>query len=432
MRIEDKKITELREAKGISRMDLANAMFSDVGKVYKVEQGKAGYSDAQLKHLKAFFDVEDMPLTEFECDVCKKRLYVMRDYIRDRWMDNAKSLLDQYAKLVNLEPCDKELPMLYRVFEVLYLFNVNQDAVAEEKLNYLGTRLQDMNNEHLFYYYYGMITLSARQVRYEDAMAYCNKARRIVDEDKNFDPVESGRLHAWIATCYSMMDYPGHALHYVHKTQELYSTSRSDRLDLYLDCALAFACIQMNILEEAEKLLNACLVRAKAIGDDYHIGMVLRNFGLLHKKATKWDIAIQYLDQALEYLDIGYEFYLFTFYQKINCLIESRAFPKAHKAIEQALKLYGTDKVFGTHFESRKHFLTISRRITMSNEEAVKYLVTVAIPYFIKVYDYIEAADCYKLLELHYKKTNSVMKSMQMGLEARKIYERCFTGCEEV
>ena len=65
------------------------------------------------------------------------------------------------------------------------------------------------------------------------------------------------------------------------------------------------------------------------------------------------------------------------------------------------------------------------------NEESAKYLEHEAAPYFIGVFDYYEAVDCYELLETHYKKTNKGMKSLQMAKAIRDIYARCLTRCEE-
>ena len=76
-------------------------------------------------------------------------------------------------------------------------------------------------------------------------------------------------------------------------------------------------------------------------------------------------------------------------------------------------------------------FLNIRRRISLPNEDSAKYLETKAIPHFIKTYRYFDALDCYELLELNYRKINSMMKSLQMGLAIRDIYKRCYVNYEE-
>ena len=432
IRLEDRKITQLRKANKATQADLAGAMFCDVDKVSKVERGLAQYSESHVKWAKKFFDIEGMPLTEHERAIFRVRLYKMRDLTREGRLSEAKDSLDEMAKLVNLDPCDDDLPMLYRAFEVIYLIAVDKIDAAEEKLTYLGGRLRDMNAEHRYYYNGNMGTLNIRRVRYIEGMEFCRQALKIAADAKDFTSDDSGLLHCRIAACYSYLCYPQRSIRYLHKTRELYATeTRNDRFDLYVDGLFAYNYIILNELEEAEKLLNNCLIRAQANKDNYSITGTRNYLGQLYRKTKNWDASIENFDCVIEYFKGDNEFHKVALFNKINCLLESRSFRKAEKAIEKALALYETDEVFAIYFESRRHVLNIRRRISLPNEDSAKYLETKAIPHFIETYRYFDALDCYELLELNYKKINSMMKSLQMSLAIRDIYRRCYTYYEE-
>ena len=320
MRLEDKKITQLREAHNVSKPDLADAMYSDVAKVYKVEDGTAQYSDTQLNFLKKFFDIEDMPLSELECAATKSRLYMMRDYNRERRFAKVKGMLDEMAKLVNLDPCDDNLPMLYRLFEVAYLIATYQLSAAEDKLAYLNSRMGDMSTEHLYYYYGNMGVLRIYQSRYEEGLDFCEQALKILKDNKDFVPDDSEIVHLWIASCYSYLDYPVRAILHFLKTRDLNTAKGNNRFDLFLNCTLAFNYIRINELEEAEKLLKSCLIQASANKDNYNLGLTLLGFGLLYKKIKNWSASVEHFYQALKYFEKDTQHYLASLYQKIKCI----------------------------------------------------------------------------------------------------------------
>jgi len=426
MRLEDRKITILREYHRVKKVDMAAAMYIDVDKVYKVEKGQALYSDGQLDNLRKKFDIVGMPLSELECAVAKERLYYMRDLARDDRLEEAKAICTELANIVNLDPCDDDLPLLYRLLEVVVLFADGKDDVAAEKLDYLQGRLDDMNDEHLYYFKYNMGTLKIRQRDIEEGLEFCKQALEMHESGNKFLPEEVDRLHYSIALCFSYLQFPNRAIFYLLKARGSYNVRRTNILGLRLDIMLANNYVKVNELDEAGKLLDSCLVRAKSIKDDSCIGQTMDVFARLHVKNENWDEAIKCLDQALKYFKEGTFGYLAALYLKIHCIAGNRNYAKAKKLQEETRRLYRMDEVFAPYFRSLARYITVKGRVSIYNDEDVEYIEKVAIPNFEKNHGYFIAIEYYKLLEAYYVDKNN-KKSLLMSQAIRKIEQRCFS-----
>ena len=424
LKLEDKKITQLRVAKGVSRQDLAAAIFSSVDNINKVEKGLTQYSDDQLRHAKIFFDIEDMPLSEFECATARERLYVMRDYARGNRLEEAIVICEEMAKLVNLEPCDNELPMLYRSLEITVLIIAGKYDVAEEKLNYLQGRWGDLAAVHRYYFYRNMGQLNARRGKYEEGLKYYEMALDLYESSENGFQDCNEMLHYGLAYCCTYLEYPYRAVYHLIKIRENYSGRRTAQISLWYDNILAFNYIKAGIIKESSKLLNNGLMRAKSIKNDVFTGAVMRNLGLLHKKTENWKEAIKWFDQAMSTSTKDSNIYLSALYHKIICLAESKQFSKASELLDKSHSLYCANKVFLPLFESLFHYIKVRNRISVYNDQSVKDLETKAIPHLIKNHDHFLAIDYYKLLELYYEGKNN-KKSLLASKEIRRIYERC-------
>ena len=150
------KIKLLREARGIARDDLVLAidLIKDIttNKISFIEKGVGQFSEEELELVKECLDVTGLPLTEHECAAIEERLYVLRSLVRGRQFSEAKIIVNELADLVKLEVCDTELPMLYRLFEIHFLLFTDKLDIAEEKLNDLQGRLDEMNFKHRYFY----------------------------------------------------------------------------------------------------------------------------------------------------------------------------------------------------------------------------------------------------------------------------------------
>jgi len=424
MRIEDKKIMFLRKAHKVRLLDLAEAIGVSASFVYSVENRKSQYSDKMLERAKDFFNIKDMPLSQFEYDTAKIRLYVMLDYIRDSRFDEARAIIKEMTNIVNLDPCDNELPMLYRLFEVAFLLAIRDIDTAEEKLNYLHSRLDDMNDEHRCYFYSNMGQLNIFRVHYMDALGFYKQALELSKNIADFLLYEITRLHHLVGMCYSYLELPNIAIYYMQKNRELYNVRNRDRFRLSSDLLLALNFIKVNNLSDAENFLNDCLVRAMSIQDNNHTGVARHYLGYLNMKTENWQIAIEHFDKALECHEKGSTSYLAVLHRKILCLTKSRKFSNAKKLLEETRPLHCDDGIFSIYFEALGHYITISSRISIYNDESAEYIETVAIPYFKKACSYFLAVDYCMLLESYFEIKNN-KKALLMSQAIREIYERC-------
>jgi len=424
MRLEEKKITLLRKAKRVSQTSLAEAIHSHPLHIVKVEKGAARYSDELLELAKEFLGIKGMPLTQFECATCKERLDVMRDYIREARLKEAREICSEMANLINLEPCDNELPLLYRLYEVALLLAERNLDTAKAKFDYLQSHYEDMNSEHLHYFYSNKGYLLIFDARYEDALEHFKGAIEISARIPGFSAQESARLHVLVAHCYSYLEYPYRAIFYVMKNYELCMNKSAHPANITADLLLATNYIYVNNLKEVEAILNSCLKRAMSTRDDIRVGIAMHCYGLMYMKLERWHLAIEYLDKAIKFYAKESSQYLSILYRKIRSLVGDRKFSKARKLISETEPLHGTNEVFSTYFKGIEHYITVLSRMSLYNEPSIKYIETVVLPHLTKTYGFFEAIDYYKLLEAYYKTKNN-KKSLLMSEAIRKIYERC-------
>jgi len=328
------------------------------------------------------------------------------------------------ADLVNLESCDDELPLLYRSFEVILLFAERDIDTAEKRLDYLRGCLDYMSEEHRFFYYINMGVLNITRELYEDGLKFCKQALKIYESHTGFLPEESERLHYSIASCYSSLAFPHRTIFHLLKVRGSYIARRTNNIGFSVDITLALNYIKINALDEANKLLENCIMKSKSTKDDFSYGWAVQGLARLHMKTQNWVYAIEHLDQALNYFEKGTRPYLSTLYRKIRCLADNKKFADARRLLEETRLLSSEDEIYSTAFEALSHYITIKKRITSYNNQSAEYLETVILPIWEKDHDYFEAIDYYKLLEDYYEDKNA-KKSSLMSKSIRRIYERC-------
>jgi len=435
MQIEDRKIIGLRKDRKISQAKLANAMFISPGKISRVERGKGQFTPEERKLAAAFFGVEGALMSEQELIAADVSISDMRIHTIFREFDKAGAIRDRLAKMVDLEPCNSERSMLFRLNEAHYLLSSDNIDEGEEKMDFLHGLLDSMNYRNQYFYYFNMGILHIKRTRHEEGLKACIKALYLIDKIDNHDGFqlhksEKQRLHCNIGSCCIYLQYINHAVLYLTKIRGLddYNEERRTILDFHVDVMLAQSYIKSDALYEAKRLLDRCHVWALGDEDNTYIGWVEFCYGALYMGAKDWDKALPHLNKAIECSKEGTELHFSALKHKVKCLTDSRTFPEAGDELDEAIAIYGTHDVYSTYFVSLGHCLTISRRMSCSNPEEVEYLEKVAIPYFEEKHDYLDVKDCYELMEAHLEKIGNGRESYRMGQEARDIYKRCFAS----
>jgi len=425
MRLVDEKITKLRKAKKSNQFVFAEAIHTHPLTVSNVETGKSKYSDDCIRLAKVHLDIVDMPLTDDECKVSKVRLYLMHNHVRDDRLLDARVICDEMAKIVNLEPVDKYLPMLYRLFEVALLLAEYSLDIAEEKLTYLQSRFDDMNDEHRYYFFSNLGDLNRLRFNTEVSIDFYTQALELSKNIANFSPLESAVFHCHIAYGHSYLEYPYRTILYIEKNRNILNVRETDKVSISSDLILALNYVKVENLKEAERLLESCLTRSKAIKDDKRIRISLHYYGFMYMKHENWKMAEVHFNQALQHCEKESSSYLAINQKRILCMAKSRNFVKANKLLKETKPYYRKCKTFSTYFEALERYITIKSRISIYDDISVSYIETVAIPHFINFSEYFLAIEYYELLKAYYKRKNE-KKSLLAEAEISKICKRCF------
>ena len=420
-----KKIRLLRRHARLPIEEFAEIIAIRKDTVSKIENDNGEYTAKHMEAIRKYFDIAGMPLTEYECMVNKESHYRWLALIKAGKMDEAKAVCKDLANIVNLEPCDPDAVMRYRMLEAQMFIADKQYIAAEEKLNLPQDVIDRMSNENLYHYYFNKGYLHTSNERYADGIGFLEKAWKLVIEYENLLPEEDELLYFYMGLCYSYIEMPFRAIYFLNKCRDKFFESIIWNFKLGKNCALALNYAKLNQFDEAGKLLDTCLIIAKSMRQGYCVGSVMFIYGYMHTMAENWTTAIEYFDTAIEILYKGLDHYYASYFHKIICITKTRAFSKARTELEKVEAICGTDEVWSIYFKSLWQYIAVSSRMSRQNHIEIYNIQNVFIPYFIKHHDYYIAIEYYKLLRQHFKRCRSAENAYQMAEKILELYERC-------
>jgi len=425
------KIRLLRKHKNMTQTELADIIWTNTSRISHIENGDNEYNQKELNDIREHFEIVGMPFTELERIAFRERLYIWRDFIRDGRMHDAKELQVKISPVLNLEPCDPDLATLYRLFEVLLLLSENDLDTAEEKLAYLEGIFADMNTENRYYLFCMLGTLSAVRNCYEEALRYYKRAYGLIESSESAYSKDNVKLFANMAICYTRLEFPCRAISFLNRIRGANGANSKRQINLSnlaIDIALANNLAKISDFKDAKKILDSCLVQAKALDSSKYVGIVLFNLGILHRRLKDWKVAINYFNQAMDTFDVDSEYYPMSFFYKVNCAIDSGGHFNIERIIGEGEPIYSKDPIL---FDSLEHILILNKRMSIYNEDSAEYIETKTIPHLINGGARLEAINLYRLLDKHYEKVRKHKKSMLMKIAVGDIYERMFVKLED-
>ena len=421
----EQKVKKMRKERNITQYELADALATNQARISRIEKGYDKYTKREIEIIKKLLGIEGMPLTEFEFTSFKMRLHHWLGIIRAGRMDEAAKLREELSNVVNIEVYDEELPMLFRLFEVSYLLTERNFEAAEEKLQMLANSLRTMSNECLYYYNSRMGSLYAMRNKHENALTYFEKAFEISEHNKDIPPIDFEKLYYNMAICYTSLERMSHAIVFLNKISRSKFEDDTTNHSLGVDITLAVNYYKIGMYNEAEKILNNCLVRANSTDNKFFEGLALQNLGVMHMYKEEWEKAIKYFEKTLDIFDIGSYYHAWALYLKIRCEVKvSKLFDLERELIdimESPLKEYDVYSIF---LKTLLHTIHLNRNMTRYNMNAVEYIENIAIPHFIENSSRFEALDLYELLERHYLRTNKLKQSLKGNREMLEIRMR--------
>ena len=419
------KVRMLRKHGKMAQNVLAEFIQTSPTKITAIERGQDEYSEALLCAVKNVFRIEGLPLTERERYAFKERLYRWRDLVRSGRMEEAKAIHAEIANIDRLAPCDIDLVILCKMFEAVLLITVGDYEAAEKNINKAEQHSDEISLETLYHYYCCKGSINAIQDdSYFDGLEWYLKAYELTEIHDRLLPSVDSTLIYNISACYTRRALPHSAVFFLQKAKLLYANEKIMSTHVYIDAMFALNQIIVNRLNEAGRLLEKCSLKAESFRDSTLIGYILYVYGRMHERTKNWRAAIEHFDKAINCLPESSTYYHVALYHKIHSITQTKALAKATRELESAKVICGTNNVWATYFSALDHYIVISGRMTLNNDESCKYIEDVAIPYFFKRFDYFTALDYYRFLKTHYLKSRSLKKVAQIEIAISKIHER--------
>lgn len=425
----------LRESKNISQQALADALGSDVAKIKQMEHGVTLCDSGRVAEIREILDADFLPLLDSEIPAFRERLYIWRDMIRNRKLDEAKELQSKIAGIVDLD-VEVGLISLYSMFEITLLIVQGDFAKATLKLDDTDKALMD--TESRYYYFRNKGTISTLNENFEDALMLFSQALEIGKSDE-WILKDDDSIYYNIALCYYNLHLPHHALGFLHESGKMYTTDRVTPFGWHIDSAIAVNYIRTNQLTEAARILERCLVFAEASGDKTLIAITLHNYGFMHQMADNWLLAANYYGKSSSICEQGSDLHLENLYQESRCCMELGDYSKSVRLIESAKAHFSREinhmlsdtstAQFAMLFETLGHLLNVILECEGDAETEIvghsaAFIEVTAIPYSINIYKYTHVLDYCKVLGKYYEKANAFEKSLAINKIAMEIYKK--------
>jgi len=416
------KVKELREFRKYTQEALAEALKCSKAKISMAESGECEYSEKDIKAAKEFFGVENAPFTDMESLDFRKRLYKWKDWIRNGHIDEARKNQKNLAVITKL-PFEPDLNMLYRMFEIRMILKEGKVEQAEELLLSEEPHIENTNCENQHHFYYNMGSVYLYKHDFKKALSFYLRAR-----DLEICALEKDvGLHLNLAMCYGKLGKYALAISTMEKETQEFDYNKTGVMRAYFNGTLAINYVRIGQVARAKQLLEHSLPEAMSINHSFFIYMSLHNYGCACYEAKEYKEAIEYFDRAFEVYKTVDNHYFENTYYKILCLISDKKKSRAKPLLSKAMSLAEENEFYSIAFES------LSRLLTITQDESIDFIEQKTIPYFIEKHAYYKALSYCELLESIFKKRGKGYKirTLEMSSTVRDIIGNIMFG-EEV
>ena len=404
-----KLIKALREHRKISQETLARDAYFNRTTLSQIELGNQACPDELLLAIKAALKVEDLPLRDIERVEFREELYKWHGVISERKLDEAQELREKLS-IIKLLPEDKELNILFSLFECKLLLSLNDLDASKKILD--AFVIEELRDIQLYHYYYNQGTFCIRSKHNQEALDFYLKAYDLMKcgLEKNI------ALYYSIAISYERLGLVTQAITFLEEACMIQSTGHGSIPEFHSYSFLGANYTGTGHLQRAKYMLD----RAHAIAiNDYNsnvaagtkanLGLVHLNYGFLFRMARKLRRAIEHLDTALMHLDIDDVNYLEALYQKTRCFMEMGNLSSCMDLLVHGHKLSIYNKVYRLMFEAIRLMLD-------NNDESAKKLETHILPYMLENNFVYPALDYAMFLRDYYKTKGRGFKTRSLEM----------------
>lgn len=427
----------LRESRKTTQQELALLLSISTDEVEQMECGVTICDTNRLAAIKTALDAEFLPLIDEEYPTFKERLYLWRDLIRNRQLDNAVELHGKISGIVDLD-VDLELIALYRMFEITLHIVQGKIKEVEKTLDEIDMALINVNAEIRYYYNRNAGTLNFVIEDFDKALRYYLKALKIGKTKKQL-LMGDDSIYFNIALCYSHLHLPHHALEFLREFNKVNTSDRTNRYSWHLDNAYASNCIRINRMHDAEGLLKKCLSRGEASNDKTLIAVSLHNYGSMYYMEKNFFLAFYYYEQAYNQHKLNPSLQLDSYYCMIRCSMEIGKYRETNYLLDDSDDLLNKEKnpllnddtiqVYTMLFQALRYLKAILQRRTeaysdRSLDQIVDYMEETVIPYLLSTHRYTHALDYCNVLTRYFRKALNHKKALAIQDIAVKIYRK--------
>jgi len=410
------KIKQIRVNKKINQNALAVAADTTSMTISRIERGVMECSLDILMAIKECIGIENAPLLEHELIVYRNRIWVWNDLITANRETEAMIMQNELSPILDLH-FEHDLLSLYHMTEVRLLLKLKNFATAEKIMNNINPT--DTSTEVLHLYHRNLGSLYDASGDNQNAIKHYLKTLELVCEDIKPDAA----IYLNIGIDYFNLGKILYAIKYLETAQREFNGDRSNGLGPSVNNWLARCYITLSEYHKANDLLNKSLAKAQSCNDEHVTCAVLINMGLLNDKTGDFKRSLDYYDQALSYSS-NKNHHLTALINKASLLVKMKKHEKCREVLEEVKVHANGNKTYTILFNM------ISHQMTLYDNDSVKYIEDVAIPYLRSsegTIKFMALAQC-RMLEAHYKKKRSYAKALANAAIARDIYEEMFLG----
>ena len=417
------KLRGVRKADRENQEDIAHILDISPSGVSRIEKGEFEYTEEQENILRKHYHLVGIPLREREYPGFRNNITLMRDYTRDGKIDEAKKVQEKVKGILKLEFCEPDFCTLYRLTEVLLFQEEKKLDDAEKLLSSLQKDVDSFSSENIFHYNSCMGSLYSLQDDEENALPYYKKAYNLRDSSAFISLEDKNRLCFNFANCYSGLERYQRSIMVVNKLDRGNTLRQISVSNLSIDILQANNHTMVFIFDEAEEILQKCLLDATSLDNTFYIGLTNLNLGILYSYSEKWGESVEYTKKSIPLFEKNSRVHLDALYFCAIGSIELKDTEEVYKILKVFESLENKTNANEVLHKTIEHIMAIKSYKSQFFEESVNYIEDVSIPFFIKSRYSVEAARCCELLEKTYGKRKK-LESYRMGKEAKELYKR--------
>jgi len=422
------KIRHVREAKGLSIENMADAIGSSKSSISRFERGDIEFSAETLTAMRRFLGIEKAPLMEHELDAYKNRIHVWKQYIIEGRFAEAKAMQEEMSEILDLS-FEHDLYLLYLVSEAL-LFGMEYNIpVAEEKLSFVEGLLENASDEVVNLYHLNKGFLCA----YAGDLISCLKHSLIAVDHAEANKGAAGSALMNIGQAYMFLGKPHQAIRYVERSKASHTGNITMDTSAIMWNALGKCYLLVGEHRNAEEALKLALAKSKSVNARDLTGEILSNMAQLKLKIGMHEECMNLCDQAQAYLENEHMgMYLDTLTIKANCLCEMKRYDECRELltlIRAMIREGNTDVMMADMSDDDRTIKlnAISHLMSLDESDSANYIQDIVIPHFraggmIK----FDALYYCRKLEAHYTKKRAKTKANAIAAISRDIYHEIF------